>query len=443
MNYPAFLAAAPLAITIACFTPAATAQVQTEDLTILSGDTEPLDNFAETVIIEDGIIYTSRSNRHSPNGIYMFDESTRAPLGTIAPADMVVGDNFGRSFDVDGSLLVVGAADATDGDNLGVAYLFDTTTGTQLHKFVSPDAAPGQLTLFSSSVAVANGIVAIGAAADDDHGIFSGSVYLFDASTGALLNKISPDDLTFGSFFSREMDMDGNYIAITAASDINSDGTQGSVYLYDPTTAELIQKIQPNDVVSGSAFGSSIAIHQNMLLVGARSDDLIVNGGGSAYLFDLPSGDLVTKIIPERPTRNAEFGYIVDIDENTIAIGSPFDARLNGQRGSVFLYRTDTQEKYLDLIKLDGGFESIIGLSVTLTPSKIYCASTAPRSMLIFNTNDCPVDLSGDGVLDFHDISLFLSQAPFPGSISDFNGDELFDFFDITKFIAAYTTGCP
>lgn len=48
----------------------------------------------------------------------------------------------------------------------------------------------------------------------------------------------------------------------------------------------------------------------------------------------------------------------------------------------------------------------------------------------------CEADLNGDGVLDFFDISAFLSGEP------DFNGDGGFDFFDISAFLTTYAAGC-
>jgi hypothetical protein len=55
----------------------------------------------------------------------------------------------------------------------------------------------------------------------------------------------------------------------------------------------------------------------------------------------------------------------------------------------------------------------------------------------------CFADLSGDGVLDFFDVSAFLGayNAMDPGA--DFTGDGSFDFFDVSAFLNAFNTGCP
>lgn len=49
---------------------------------------------------------------------------------------------------------------------------------------------------------------------------------------------------------------------------------------------------------------------------------------------------------------------------------------------------------------------------------------------------DCPAEVIGDGMLDFHDVSFFLSIRP------DLNGDGNFDFFDISIFLTSYNEGC-
>ncbi len=56
---------------------------------------------------------------------------------------------------------------------------------------------------------------------------------------------------------------------------------------------------------------------------------------------------------------------------------------------------------------------------------------------------NCPADLTGDGVLDFFDISGFLVLLQLNDPQSDFSGDGQFDFFDIAAFLQAFVEGCP
>ncbi|MBM90965.1 MAG: hypothetical protein CMJ35_05035 [Phycisphaerae bacterium] len=55
----------------------------------------------------------------------------------------------------------------------------------------------------------------------------------------------------------------------------------------------------------------------------------------------------------------------------------------------------------------------------------------------------CSADMNGDGVLDFFDVSEFLSAFNAMDAAGDFNGDGNHDFFDVSEFLAAFTAGCP
>ncbi len=55
----------------------------------------------------------------------------------------------------------------------------------------------------------------------------------------------------------------------------------------------------------------------------------------------------------------------------------------------------------------------------------------------------CPADLTGDGVLDFFDVSAFLGAYSSMDPTADFDGNGVFDFFDVSAFLGAFSAGCP
>jgi len=57
--------------------------------------------------------------------------------------------------------------------------------------------------------------------------------------------------------------------------------------------------------------------------------------------------------------------------------------------------------------------------------------------------NPCPADLTGDGALDFFDISEFLTLFSAGDLAADFSDDGILDFFDISAFLSAFSAGCP
>jgi hypothetical protein len=59
------------------------------------------------------------------------------------------------------------------------------------------------------------------------------------------------------------------------------------------------------------------------------------------------------------------------------------------------------------------------------------------------NTDVCTADFNGDGVLDFFDVSQFVSDFAPNNPNADLNNDGLFNFFDVSAFIQAFGAGCP
>ena len=69
--------------------------------------------------------------------------------------------------------------------------------------------------------------------------------------------------------------------------------------------------------------------------------------------------------------------------------------------------------------------------------------ASVDASFQIFTDAACPADLNGDGVLDFFDVSAFLTAFNSMDPIADLTGDGVFDFFDVSAFLSAYGSGCP
>ncbi len=82
----------------------------------------------------------------------------------------------------------------------------------------------------------------------------------------------------------------------------------------------------------------------------------------------------------------------------------------------------------------DVGVDSIVEAAVdAFTISRLVCE----------DLSSCPADLTGDGSLNFFDVSAFLSAFNSGDPIADFTGDGNFDFFDVSAFLSAFSAGCP
>ena len=55
----------------------------------------------------------------------------------------------------------------------------------------------------------------------------------------------------------------------------------------------------------------------------------------------------------------------------------------------------------------------------------------------------CPADLTGDGTLDFFDLSAYLTAFGAQDPSADLTGDGSWDFFDLSAYLALFGAGCP
>ena len=136
--------------------------------------------------------------------------------------------------------------------------MFDATTGNQISKLTANDAMRGDY--FGESVGISGNTAIVGAYADDDAGVESGSAYLFDVTTGNQLRKLTADDATTLDFFGFSVGISGNTAIVGAAADDHAGIFSGSAYLFDVTTGNQLFKLTASDAAQDNRFGYSADI---------------------------------------------------------------------------------------------------------------------------------------------------------------------------------------
>ena len=222
--------------------------------------------------------------------VHVFDAASLALLGKLFPEDPGFADNFGSSVGASGSLVVVGSPfDDDSADDAGSAYLFDGGSGQQLFKWAPADL--GANDLFGEFVAIDGDRALIGApflnGPDFEN---SGAVYVYDTGTGELVERLTSPDPGFNFRFGDGLAIAGPYVLIGESLGRNSQGVlSGVVHVYDRETLAPVFQLEPSDGLLEDAFGESIAIDGQRVVVGARGSDALGNLAGAAYLFTLPT----------------------------------------------------------------------------------------------------------------------------------------------------------
>lgn len=215
--------------------------------------------------------------------MYLYDATTRSLIARVIPQGALPKDNVGRSVAVAGSTVVAGAPfDSAQAVQAGAAYVFDASNGRTRFKLTASDAGAGDT--FGFAVSTNGALIAVGAPYDDDLGASSGSVYLFDATTGALLRKITATDGGINDQFGIAVSLVDNKLAVGAWGD--NDGA-GSAYVFDVTTGAQLGKFVASDAAPVDILGRSVALSGSNVIAGAARDGDRGVDSGSTYVFSI------------------------------------------------------------------------------------------------------------------------------------------------------------
>jgi len=111
-----------------------------------------------------------------------------------------------------------------------------------------------------------------------------------------------------------------------------------------------------SDGDSNDQFGSSVAIFNNIALIGAKNDDL---NRGSAYIFQRSnsgySWNQIQKLQASDGSSGDQFGYSLSICDGSVLIGAPFK---NSDRGSAYFFQRGVTGSWNEVSKVSGTISS-------------------------------------------------------------------------------------
>jgi len=382
---------------------------------------------------------------------FLFDAQTGTQLHKLLAHDGQHLRGFGTSVALNSTHAIIGClVNPTNGSARSV-YLFDIDTGEQVHKLLPDEHFTDNG--FGSRVAANDQYILASAIYDDDRGEFAGAVYVFDAQTLDQLWKLKLPDGVEQDLFGSAIDIHGDQAVISIrVLNPHHEARESLVYIYDLSTGQQVAEFTPPSPGGSAYFASSVAINDSVVAIGASglSHD---EGSGAVYLYDIATEEQVGFLRPTDGERFWNFGSSVDMSNDRIVVGA---RGVSGEHfGAAYQFDGSSHEQMSKLLPSD--VETSIdyfGLAVAISEDRMLVGSEAndddgayTGAAYLFETVcdplPCQADLTGDGVLDFFDISGFLVQFENKGQIADFDGDGVWDFFDISAFIDAFAAGCP
>ena len=268
------------------------------------------------------------------------NDSTRRTL--LPPRLGQAGADFGYSVAVDGNYRVVGApyVDFNGVTDVGMAYVYEATTGVLITTLANPTPAANDA--FGLSVAISGNMVVVGAYRDDTSATDSGSAYVFNATTGALIATLAnptpaaDDNFAFGVAISGTTAVVGSYADDTTGTD------SGSAYVFNATTGAYIRTVANPTPAAGDRFGLNAGVSGNTIVVGAYQDDTGGTNSGSAYVFNATTGAHVTTLGNPTPGADENFGYSLAVSGNTVVVGAYQESTTASKAGSAYVFNVTT-----------------------------------------------------------------------------------------------------
>ncbi len=435
---------------ISVFTGIAQCQSVTENWKTIADDGSPDDFFSDSLDINGGIIAVGSSSDRD-NGIqsgsaYLFDALTGKQLFKLLPNDGNAYDFFADSIAIDKGLVIVGAEEHDSlNSNSGAAYVFDSATGLQISKLTPSDGAfSGR---FGNAVDIDSDLIAIGARGDDDHGFFSGSVYIYNAQLGSKIYKLTASDGQSLDQFGSAVALNNGIVAIGAPGHDSNGDRAGAIYLFDVSTGQQLMKIVRPNKGAYESLGSELALGPDYV-VSTVYQTIDTMKTGRVCVFRTDTGEQLYEIYPEH-TQGENFDLAIALDGDNLVVGQRYDMPLGIMVGSARLYSLETEMLLNSLSPSDGEEGDWFGHSVAIDGCQVVVGSVldddnGSNSGSTYSFDICCLaDLNNDIALNFFDVSAFLQAFSKTSLLADFTNDGLLNFFDISAFLQAFSAGCP
>jgi len=317
----------------------------TEVQEIQASDGSTFDQFGWSVAIKNNIIVVGADKNDSNKGaIYIFNyNGSWTETQKIIASDDTYNSSFGYSVAIDDVIVVGANGDDESGSNAGAAYIFNYNGNEwiETQKIVSNDIEASDN--FGESVAISNDIIVVGAYNEGEN--IEGAAYIFRLSGEVWVQEQKLQSSSMGNsyYFGNAVDIDNDIIIVGSYSD--GGFSAGAVYIFRLSGEVWIeeQKLESSDIAPSDNFGWSVAIEDDIIIVGAKNETSLT---GAAYMFRYNGSTWIEeqKIVATDKETNDLFGQSVSIHNDFLAIGAHQESTGFYRAGSAYFYNAISED---------------------------------------------------------------------------------------------------
>jgi hypothetical protein len=245
-----------------------------------------------------------------------------------------------------------------------------TTSAPAQDKLTASDRAVGDQ--FGGAVSISGDTAVIGAPGDDDGG--SAYVYVYTGGTWVEQAKLVASDGELDDRFGGAVSISGDTAVIGARGDDDLASGSGSAYVFIRTGTTWTQqaKLAASDAAGNDRFGVSVAVGGDTAVIGANGDTFDAANeeyAGSAYVFTRVGTTWTqqAKLTPSDRAADTEFGYSVALSGETAVVGVGLFDSSSSEAAYVFARTGTTWSQQAKLTAADVAADNQFGSSVALS----------------------------------------------------------------------------
>ena len=332
----------------------------------------------------------------------------------LTASDGKESDRLGMSVAISGDTVIVGCPPSNAKSlKSGTAYIFERNKGGannwgEVAKLVAGDGTWGDQ--FGISVSIFNDTAVVGADLADNNVSDTGKAYVFERNANGHNNwgetkVLLANDGGAKDHFGKSVDIYDDLIVVGApTANINGIVDDGAVYVFERNAVgadkwEQIKKLAANnDNEAEGLFGTSVAIFENAVVIGANgeSNSSTSNGhAGAAYIFERNVSDgkwtNVRRLVTNDTKEITAFGFAVDIYENVVVVGAYKDSKNAELAGAAYIFDRNKggSRNWGEVRKLfanDGAKNDLYGKSVAISADIVAVGSPQKNNEDIIDT---------------------------------------------------------
>lgn len=258
-----------------------------------------------------------------------------SPVGTLAEPTPSTGTAFGNRIAAHGGRVLVATPGRTDGPGRrGVVHVFELEGADFVHRQVlripegvADDSLFGR---FGAAVAIHDDVAVVASTAT--HRAY---VYEYAAGTWTHVATLGGAAEHVERQYGRSVAIADGVIFVGAPAGQAPEPEDGRVYVYTRTSTTWTQayRFSSENAVAGE-YGYALATDGTRLVVGAPTvASGGVSGAGAAFVYDLDGSQVLTgqQLTAISPSSDLRFGTVVAIDVTWIAVAGPRRAGAGGR----------------------------------------------------------------------------------------------------------------